>query len=556
MTSRRSSALAGLALFLAACGNSETAKKKGVEIRGDKTWAKAPDDPKAAKPGGQLVLPFLSEPDSFNPYLTTTADVDDVMKLIYPNLMVEGADFSKGPPEFTPYAAASWEKSGDGKTITFHLQPDMNWGDGVPVSADDVRFSWETAKNADVAWPGNSIKDFIDDVKVIDPKTVALHYTEVYPYQLMDANDGAIIPKHIFSKIPYKDWKTRGTWTPEAGKSAGPYRVTEYTAQERFVLEANPTYFKKGFPRIPKITFRVIKNLGAQRDALLSGGLDVFQTVPAIEVKRIMDTGQFRLFNCLSRSYTYLSWNCGREPFKDPEVRRAMTLGINRKELVESLYYGYAEVGISPIISAFWAHDSSIKPWPYDRDEAERILKKQGWAKGSDGIYAKDGKRLSFTISVSSSNELRQKGCTKVQAHLKMIGVEVKIELVDFNTLAERQRKHDFEASYGAWGVATKADFKPTLHSSERGYNGHNFVDYVNPRVDEIIDTARVMNDFSAAKKLWSELEHILQQEQPYTHISEPRQLNIYRNKIRGILSAAISPYHNLEEWWIDESAE
>jgi peptide/nickel transport system substrate-binding protein len=553
---RSLSLVAALVVLVPACGKSDGPRKKGIEIKNDKAWAKAPDDPKTAKPGGQLVLPFLSEPDSFNPYLTTTADVDDVMKLVYPNLMVEGPDFSQGPPEFTPYAAASWETSADGKTITFHLQKDMNWGDGVPVTADDVRFSWETAKNADVAWTGNSIKDFIDDVKVIDPKTVAMHYTEVYPYQLMDANDGAIIPKHVFSKIPYKDWKTRGTWTAEAGKGAGPYRVTEYTAQERFVLEANPTYFKKGFPRIPKVTFRIIKSLGAQRDALLSGGLDVNQTLPPIEVKRVSDTGQFRIFNFLSRSYTYVSWNCGKAPFDDPEVRRAMTLGINRKELVESIYYGYAEVGASPIISAFWAHDASIKPWPYDRAEAEKILQARGWKKGSDGIYAKDGKRLSFTISVSASNEIRQKACTKVQAHLKLIGVEVKIELVDFNTLSERTRKHDFEATYGAWGVATKVDMKSTFHSSERGYDGHNFVDYSNPRVDEIIEKARIMSDFPAAKKLWSEFEQILQKEQPYTHVAEPRQLNVYRNKIRGVLSASTSPYHNLEEWWIDETAE
>ena len=555
-TGRPFLALLALASLLCACGNTDGPKKKGAQVKSDKAWAKAPDDEATAKPGGQLILPFLSEPDSFNPYLTTTADVDDIVKLTYPQLMIEGPDFSKGPPEFTPSLAESWETSADGKTITFHLRKDMNWGDGVPVSADDVKYSWETAKNPDVAWTGNSIKDFIDDVKVIDPKTVALHYTAVYPYQLMDANDGAIIPKHLFSKIPYKEWKTRGTWTAEASKVAGPYQVTEYTGQERFVLTANPTYYKKGFPRIQKLTFRIIKNLGAQRDALLSGGLDVFQTLPPIEVKRVADTGEFRTFNFLSRSYTYVAWNCGRPPFDDPEVRRAMTLAINRKELVESIYYGYAEVGASPIISAFWAHDPTVKPWPYDRAEAEKILQARGWAKGSDGVYAKDGKRLAFTISVSSSNEIRQKACTKVQAHLKMIGVEMKVELVDFNTLAERQRKHDFEATYGAWGVATKVDLKPMFHSQSRGYDGHNFVDYSNPRVDEIIEKARIMSDFPAAKQLWSELEHIMQKEQPYSIVAEPRQINVYRNKIRGVLAASISPYHNLEEWWIDETAK
>ena len=540
----------------AATTSGTTGAGKGSEVRSDKSWVKTPDDESTAKSGGQLVLALLGEPDSFNPYLTTTADVDELLKLVYPQLMKEQPDYSKGPPDFTPYLAESWETSPDGKTITFHLRKDMNWGDGVPVSAEDVRFSWETAKDADVAWTGNSIKDFIDDVKVVDPKTVALHYTEVYPYQIMDANDGYIIPKHLFSKIPYKDWKTKGTWSAEASLAAGPYRIIAYTPQERVVLEANPTYYRKGFPRIPKITFRIIKNLGAQRDALLSGGTDVYQTLPPIEAKRVLGTGDFRLLVCRSRAYTYAAWNCGKFPFDDPEVRRAMTLAIDRRDLVESLYFGYADVATSPILSTFWAHDSSMKPLPYDRAEAEKVLKARGWAKGSDGVYAKDGKRLSFLISTSSANELRIKACTKIQANLKLIGVDAQIEMVEFNQLSERQRKHDFQATYGAWAVATKVDEKPTFHSASRGYDGHNFVDYSNPRVDEIIDKARVMSDFKAAKPLWTEFEAILQKEQPYTLVAEPMQLNVYRNKIRGVLSAATSPYDNLEEWWIDEAAK
>src|SRR5437764_763882 len=85
----------------------------------------------------------------------------------------------------------------------------------------------QRAKNADVAWENNSIKDYIDDVKVVDAKTVALHYTTIYPYQVMDANDGYILPKHVFGKIPYKDWHTRASWTAEAGVAGGPYRVVE-----------------------------------------------------------------------------------------------------------------------------------------------------------------------------------------------------------------------------------------------------------------------------------------------------------------------------------------
>src|SRR5207244_399574 len=121
------------------------------------------------------------------------------------------------------------------------------------------------------------------------------------------------------------------------------------------------------------VTFRIIKNQGAMRDALLSGGIDVLQTAVPIDVRRLLDDGRFRLFNCLSRGYTYVGWNCKRFPLDDPEVRRALTLGIDREDLVESIYVGYAEVASTSIISSMWAHDHSIKPWAYDPDESQRI---------------------------------------------------------------------------------------------------------------------------------------------------------------------------------------
>lgn len=525
-------------------------KPHANELRSETSWVKDEAPEAEAKAGGGVVLAMLGEPDSLNPYLTTTADVDELLRLVYPNLMKEDPDYASHPPEFTPYLAESWEKSADGKTITFHLRKDMNWSDGVPVTAEDVRYSWQTAKDKDVAWTGNSIKDFIDDVKVIDAKTVALHYTETYPYQLMDANDGYIVPKHVFSKIPYADWKTHASWTAEAGVAAGPFRVVEYTPQEHVTLEANPTYARKGFPRVSKVTFRIIKNQQAILDAFLSGGIDVLPGVRPNDVKRVLDDGRFRLFNCQSRAFTYVGWNCAKAPFDDPDVRRALTLATDREDLVESIYLGFADLGRSPIISSMWAHDRTLAAWPFDVDEAARLLAERGWKKGGDGVWAKEGKRLAFTLSTNAENQLRVRACTKLQANWKEFGAAVSIEQVEFNLLAERLRKHDIDAWYGAWNVATKVDEKPTWHSASRDYDGFNWANYVNPRVDEIIDKARIMSDFGAAKALWAEMQQIIHREQPYTFVAEPRLLNAFPKRLRNVTSAATSPYYNIEEWW------
>jgi peptide/nickel transport system substrate-binding protein len=527
------------------------------ELRSDTSSVRDAAVPEAElQAGGQVVLAVLGEPDSFNPYLSTTADVDAMLRLVFPTLMHEAPEYAKEPPTFSPYLAERWETSADGRSITFHLRKDAVWSDGVPITAEDVRYSWETAKSADVAWVNNSIKDFIDDVRVVDPKTCVLHYTETYPYQVMDANDGYVIPKHVFGKIPYKDWKTKASWLAEGGVAGGPYRLVGYKPQQQVEFEANPRYHRAGYPKIPRVVFRIIKNQPAQLDALLSGGIDVLESVKPIDVRRVLDTGQFRLFNCLSRSYTYVGWNCKRFPFDDPGVRRAMTLGIDREDIVESLLLGYGEVSCSAIISSMWAHDRSLKPWPYDPEEAERTLASRGWKRGGDGVQAKDGKRLSFAIVTNAENQQRVKACTKMQANLEEIGVEVRIEQVEFNQMAERCRKHDFDAYYGGWNVATKVDEKPAFHSASRGYDGFNWVDYENKRVDELIDTTRIMSDFAKAKPNWDEFQRILHEEQPYTFVSEPRQLNVYRKTIRNVLSAAVTPYYNLEEWTLSDAGK
>ena len=146
--------------------------------------------------------------------------------------------------------------------------------------------------------------------------------------------------------------------------------------------------------------------------------------------------------------------------------------------------------------------------------------------------------------------------CTLLQANWKEFGADVKIEQVEFNLLAEQLRKHDFDAHYSLWSIATKVDEKPTWHSASRGYNNFNWANYANPRVDEIIDKARIMSDLEASKPLWKEFQKIVHDEQPYTFVSEPVLLNGVAKKIRNVNSAASTTYYNVEDWWLEGSGK
>jgi len=547
-----------LLALLAACGKEgqgggAAGAGGAIEITGEMSTAAYRDfDPADVARGGRAILPLLSDVDSFNPYLSTSVDADEVHGLLWPLPLQERADYHKGPPSFAPRLVDRWEVKG--KTIAMHIREDAVWSDGVPVTSKDVEFSARAAKDPDVAWPNSSILDQITRVEIVDDKNYLLHYSEEYPYMLMDSKDWRIIPSHVFGKIPFNRWKGYPDWDKVAHVVSGPYKVESYKHNEEFVLVPNDRYWDKELPRISRVVFRVINSQQTQFDALLSGGIDAMQAVKPKDVKRVKARSDLVLYTFLSRSYGYAGWNCEHWIFRDPEVRRAMTLAINRKNIVEALFYGYAQEAASPIISSMWACDRSIKPWPFDRAAAAKILAERGWTKGPDGVLVKDGKRFEFYISYNAGNEIREQIVQLARSDLREIGVLAKPRPLDSNVLSENLQKGEEEAWVWGWYVATKVDEKPTFHSSSIG--GFNYCRWANPRIDQLIDTGRIEPDLEKARAIWKEFQAIFHREQPYTILYEPRSINVAHSRLKNVEMNSIDIYDNLPEWFIPKGLQ
>jgi len=230
-----------------------------------------------------------------------------------------------------------------------------------------------------------------------------------------------------------------------------------------------------------------------------------------------------------------------------------MTMAIDRWNIVETLFYGYAKVTASPIISSMWACDRSIEPHPYDIEAARKLLESRGWKAGPDGILVKDGRRFEFTLTTNAGNKIREQIAQMVQADLKQVGAKAKLSFQDFNSWAENLKKNKEEAWIGGWYVATKVDPKPTFHSTSFP-DGYNYPAYANPKVDELIDRGRVETDRDEALRIWHEFQAILHEEQPYTILYEPVSLNALRKKYHNVEMNALDVYFNLPEWFIPKA--
>jgi peptide/nickel transport system substrate-binding protein len=148
--------------------------------------------------GGTVVVGLLGDPKTLNPLVAASIESRNIIDLLFLKLLEEQGDFVS----FRPRLAKRWQFGADSLTITFALRDDVVWGDGKPVTAHDVRYTWELQVDTLVAWPNRSVKERIAAVEVIDDFTVRFRFTGRYPYQLMDANDGVILPKHVLEEVP------------------------------------------------------------------------------------------------------------------------------------------------------------------------------------------------------------------------------------------------------------------------------------------------------------------------------------------------------------------
>ncbi|MGH9868487.1 MAG: ABC transporter substrate-binding protein [Candidatus Polarisedimenticolia bacterium] len=501
--------------------------------------------------GGRVVIGVRGDVDSLNIYTASTILSQEVANLLFPHLATEKDDFLEGPPTFDPALASRWVFSEDGLTLDFHLDERMRWSDGRPVTSRDVLFSHQAAVSPDVAWVGREVKEFIQSVIAPDDRTVRFRFTRRYPYQLMDAVEGNILPEHHYVAIPFADWPKREFGT--APVVSGPYRLVEHRPGEAVVLEANPGYGGTA-PRIPRVVFRVLPDVATLLAELESGGIDVMENVPAAQAGRLAANPRLELVRVHDLSYTFVCWNLRSPLFSDPRVRRALTLAIDRQAIVDGILMGNGRVLATPIMSLFWAFDPAIAPWPHDVKAARALLAEAGWADtDGDGVLDKEGRAFRFVLETNQGSALRHDVAVMVQDHLKKVGIDARPRVLEWRAYLEKHDAHDFEAFVGGHREATKVDLKSLLHSSAMT-GGYNHAGYASGAMDGLIDKARMETDTARARALWSGTQKLFHDDQPFTVLFEMQRINAVSRRIEGVRMSPRSALTALPSWRLRET--
>lgn len=509
------------------------------------------------RPADTLVIGSVADLGNVNELTTYTTSINShILFRMFLHLVEESPDFTDNPPTIEPRLAESWEWSDDRLALTFHLRDDVFWTDGVPVTAEDVRFTWQAQTHPDVAWEASYFKRAIRDVEVIDDHTVRFHFTHVGPAHLLHVNEGVILPKHAWGKLPFSEWRRAGRWFQENMVTNGPFRLESWKPGDEIVLVKNPDYYEEGLPRLDRVVVRIVPDQETLITQLLSGAVDFGTGISPEDAPRLRRSDEVELIDFWSITYIFVAWNQQNPLFDDVRVRRALTLAIDRQTMVDALWGEFAMVATSPILSTVWAHNDDLEPWPFDPQRARELLAEAGWRDADgDGVLERDGEPFRFDLLVHSGNRQRQDAAVMIQQQLGEIGVGVALDTLDFSTFVTFITEGSYDACLAGLTMSTDLNLRYLLHSDQID-SGLNYGHYSNPEVDRLIDEANRQPEALDMKPYLDRIQQIVHDEQPLTFLWQSKRLSAINRRVRGAEPNLLSPLYNLREWWIEPTPQ
>ncbi len=493
-----------------------------------------------------LVIGVSGDTDSFNPLLTRSRFGTELSKMRYLSLMQEQPDFVT----FKPGLARSWELEDNGNRVRFNLRTDVFWTDSIKVSASDVEFTYQKQIDEKIDWPGATVKDRIKSVRVVNDSTVDFIFARPYMYQLMDINEGVILPRHVYQNVKSEDWKdvdfTRNT------VCNGPYNLKLWVPNQFIELENNELYYETDLPKIKQIIFKIVPDNTQLLTQLKMGEINVMEGVPPQDAVRLTkEKNNIVIEHFPYTQFVQINWNLNTALFQDRNIRRALTHAIDRHSLVDHLLLGYGQINKGPIHSMLWAYNPELRDVNYSPEDAKTLFARAGWADtNGDGYIDKNNTNFEFKLMTNIGSQVREDALVIIQEMLKKVGVKVVPQRLEWSVYVEKLMARDYDAILIGMMSATKVDVFPVWHSSMCGPDGFNLSCYKNDKVDDIIISVRQMINQQAAAPLWYQLQDIIVNDQPATFLWIPERLVGLDSHLGGYQFSPVSTFFNIAEWY------
>jgi len=492
-----------MAFVLTACGGNQEKPSSGEQP------GQSSETP-AAAPAQVLKYGTDAEPVGLDPHTVSSTSSIRIFRQIYDTLIDVDTEMN-----FIPSLAESWEQPDD-LTYIFKLREGVKFHNGREMTAEDVKYSFERVLNPDTAAIGKSYYDSIDTIEAVDTYTVKFTLKEPFAPFMTNLTSlyGSIVPKEVVEENGNLMQKACGT---------GPFMLKEWIPDNKVILEKNPDYFVEGEPRLDAIEYYVMTDESARVAALRTGSVDVIK-LPASSIPLVEGNADINILEYQSNDYSYVGFNLDLDKFKDVRVRQAISLAINRQEIIDLVYDGNAKVtGFVPEAMGRWAIDFQAEElYQQNIEKAKQLMAEAGYADGFETTIA-----VGLLDDINATGEVLQK-------QLEQIGIKATIQNLESGQYVDAWKNRTHEMMVGRNGAGTDPNRAVAFFFSSTG--SANVWGYSNPEVDELCNQGKVTVDEAEREAIYKEAQKLIVNDVPNLFIASPMEYYFARKNVLGFV--------------------
>lgn len=516
-------------------------------------WAADESAGDKPKKGGTLVMVVQPEPPTLASYDNTSGPIGQVAPKVYDGLLEY--DFNLNP---LPGLAKSWKVSSDAKTVTFELEPNVKFHDGKPFTSADVQFTiMEVLKKVHPRGPTNFQE--VTAIDTPDAHTAVFHLQHPAPYMLkaLSGYESPMLPKHLFAGSDVRS-------NPHANKpiGTGPYKFVEWQRGQYMRFDRNPDYWRKGRPYFDRVVARFIGEAQTRTAAMERGelGFGAYNAIPNVDAKRISHDKSSKL-TVTTRGYEMdspiveLEFNTKRKPFDNQKVRQAIAYAIDRKFVIDNIWFGYGKPATGPISSNFKVSgmytDDVLKFDVADRMKiANKLLDEAGYPKKSNGI------RFEMVHDITPYGEEWRRFGEYVKQVLAQLGIKASLRYEDVPTWIRRiYTNYDYDMT-SDW-LKTLADpvigvqrqyWSKAIRPGTPWVNGTR---WTSPKVDQLLEAAAIEPDHKKRNALYHEFQKQVVEASPIVWVMELKFTTVYNKKFHDLIISPLGVNTSFDRGWM-----
>lgn len=501
-----------------------------------------------------LIYCSEASPESFNPQLVTSGTSNAASSSTVYNRLLE---FKPGTTETLPGLAESWEVSEDGKTYTFKLREGVKFHSNKDFkpsrnfNADDVIFSFIRQKDPNHPYHnvsgqkyfyfnGSNMGELIDSIDRVDDYTVRFNLSKAeapflanlaMPFtSILSAEYGDYLAKN--NRQIEMDLKPIGT---------GPFEFRQYEQDSRILYSAFNDHFGNK-AKVKRLVFSITPDPAVRLSKLQKGECHIMAYPNLADLDRIKENKDLNLLEQTGLNVGYIAFNTDKEPFNNPEVRKALSMAVNKEDIVKAIYHGQAQPAKNFIPPIMWGYNNDIVDYQYDPEAAKAALTKAG---------IKEGFEMNFwAMPVQRPyNPNARKMAEMIQADWAKVGIKVNVVSYEWGEYLNRVRNGEHDVMTIGWtGDNGDPDnfFSVLLSCAAKNARG-NHAKWCNPEFDAILDEARQTSDKERRTELYKQAQVLLFENMPVLNVAHSTVYMPVRKEVKGYVMSPMSN-HNFND--------